>query len=273
MVQLQRTPIRYRVSDGVTLLHHITQANAPLSYIETQVYELAAGASIQLQLTTHELCIVALTGKYSISDGEQRFEHVGTRDSVFEKVPTDSVYVPAGKQVSICCEKAGKVVLAYAPTEETGRQTTLIPASSNSTESRGKYNNQRLVHNILDDQSKIADKLLVVEVYTETANWSSYPPHKHDQDNLPEESFLEETYYHEINPRQGYIMQRVYTDDRLLDESMSVHNEDIVIVPKGYHPVGVPDGYESYYLNIMAGPTKVWKFNNDKDHEWILKRP
>ena len=273
MVQLKRSPIRYQVSDGVTLLHHITKENAPLEFIEAQMYGLAEGAKIELELRSHELCVVALTGKYTITDGEHRFTHVGTRSSVFEKVPTDSVYVPVGKKVSITCEQQGKVLLAYAPTEDRTRQTTLIPAEDNRIEARGKYHNQRLVHNILDDQSPIAEKLLVVEVYTDTANWSSYPPHKHDQDDLPKESFLEETYYHEINPRQGYVMQRVYTDDRLLDETMAVYDEEMVIVPKGYHPVGVPDGYESYYMNIMAGPKKIWKFNNDKDHEWIIERP
>jgi 5-deoxy-glucuronate isomerase len=124
----------------------------------------------------------------------------------------------------------------------------------------------------LPDSDPSANSLLVVEVYTESGNWSSYPPHKHDQDNLPVESQLEESYYHEMNPPQGFVFQRVYTDDRSIDETMTVENGDVVLVPAGYHPVGVPDGYESYYLNVMAGPTRTWKFYNDPDHEWILKR-
>jgi 5-deoxy-glucuronate isomerase len=75
-----------------------------------------------------------------------------------------------------------------------------------------------------------------------------------------------------MNPKQGFVFQRVYTDDRSLDETMTVENENVVIVPKGYHPVGVPEGYTSYYLNVMAGPTRIWKFYNDPNHEWILKR-
>jgi 5-deoxy-glucuronate isomerase len=113
---------------------------------------------------------------------------------------------------------------------------------------------------------------LIVEVYTDQANWSSYPPHKHDQDNLPQESLLEEAYYHEIKGEKGFVFQRVYTDDYLIDETMTVSNEEMVLVPRGYHPVAVPDGYESYYLNIMAGPSKVWKFHNDVAHEWIIDR-
>ena len=92
---------------------------------------------------------------------------------------------------------------------------------------------------------------------------SSYPPHKHDTDNLPQESSLEETYYHRLKPAQGFAFQRVYTDDRSLDESLAVEDHDVVMVPRGYHPVVVPYGYESYYLNVMAGPRREWHFKND----------
>ena len=100
---------------------------------------------------------------------------------------------------------------------------------------------------------------------------SSYPPHKHDTDNLPNESSLEETYYHRLNPPQGYVLQRVYTDDRSLDEAVAAEDHDVVMVPRGYHPVTVPHGYTSYYLNVMAGPKRSWVFRNDPAHEWILK--
>ncbi|MDR1567197.1 MAG: 5-deoxy-glucuronate isomerase [Streptococcaceae bacterium] len=272
MVELKRSPIQFEITEKVTLLHHITRANSPLEYIEAQVFKMEAGGSFQTNLEDLELCIVALTGKYSISDGQEKFEEVGVRESVFEKRPTDSVYIPVGKKVTICCAKAGSVILCYSPANDKTRQTTLIKAADNTVEQRGKYNNKRLVHNILDDQSKISEKLLVVEVYTDQANWSSYPPHKHDVDNLPQESFLEETYYHEMNPQNGFVFQRVYTDDRLLDETMTVYNEEMVIVPRGYHPVSVAEGYDGYYLNIMAGPNKIWKFHNDKGHEWIINR-
>ncbi len=101
---------------------------------------------------------------------------------------------------------------------------------------------------------------------------SSYPPHKHDTDNLPLESSLEETYYHRLNPSQGFAFQRVYTDDRSLDESLAVEDHDVVMVPRGYHPVVVPYGYDSYYLNVMAGPKREWHFKNDPAHEWMLRR-
>jgi 5-deoxy-glucuronate isomerase len=85
-------------------------------------------------------------------------------------------------------------------------------------------------------------------------------------------TYLEETYYHRLNPAQGFGIQRVYTEDGALDETMAVKNHDLVLVPKGHHPCGAPYGYEMYYLNVMAGPLRKWRFQNDPDHDWIAQR-
>ena len=138
------------------------------------------------------------------------------------------------------------------------------------TEVRGEGGNTRYIRNILPDTDPTAHALLVVEVITPPGHWSSYPPHKHDTDAPPEETFLEETYYHRLDPPQGFAFQRVYTDDRSLDETMTVTNGDVVCVPRGYHPAGVPHGYTLYYLNVMAGPVRKWIFRNDPAHEWIV---
>ena len=111
----------------------------------------------------------------------------------------------------------------------------------------------------------------MVEVITPGGHTSSYPPHKHDRDNLPAESYLEETYYHRLNPPQGFAFQRVYTDDRSLDEAMAIEDGDVVLVPKGYHPCAACHGYDLYYLNVMAGPNRLWVFRNDPAHEWMLR--
>lgn len=110
-----------------------------------------------------------------------------------------------------------------------------------------------------------------MEVITPAGHWSSYPPHKHDTSAAPEETCLEETYFHKLSPSQGFAFQRVYTDDRSLDETITVEHNDVVMVPRGYHPVGAPHGYELYYLNVMAGPERRWIFRNDPAHEWMLK--
>lgn len=245
MSKLLRKPNIEESASGVTIVHNVTDDNSPLKYVGFKMVDLVPGAVYQEELGKIECCIVALTGKITVTDQEQVFENIGTRESVFEKKPTDSVYISNDRLFEVTAVSRARVALCYSPSEKQ-LPTRLIKAADNSIEHRGKYSNKRLVHNILPDSDPSANSLLVVEVFTESGNWSSYPPHKHDQDNLPQESFLEETYYHEMNPRQGFVFQRVYTDDRSLDETMAVENGDAVIVPAGYHPVGVPDGYDSY---------------------------
>ena len=122
------------------------------------------------------------------------------------------------------------------------------------------------------DDADVADSLLVTEVYTPQGNWSSYPPHRHDADEGDEMTYLEETYYHRIDPPQGFGIQRVFTEDGELDETMTVSDGDSVIVPRGHHPCGAPYGYDMYYLNVMAGPKRQWRFRNHPDHDWIYQR-
>ncbi|MEH7414384.1 5-deoxy-glucuronate isomerase [Neobacillus drentensis] len=271
MSKLLRKPNTIETSPGVTIVQEVNSENSPLEYVGFKVVDIGPGAKYTENLSQVECCIVALTGKINVSASEEVFENIGTRESVFEKKPTDSVYVSNDRSFEVEGVTQARVALCYSPSNKQ-LPTKLIKADENGIENRGKYSNKRLVHNILPDTNPSANSLLVVEVFTESGNWSSYPPHKHDQDNLPDESFLEESYYHEMNPQQGFVFQRVYTDDRSIDETMAVEHGDVVLVPAGYHPVGVPDGYESYYLNVMAGPTRIWKFYNEPAHEWILNR-
>src|SRR6202034_2614923 len=148
----------------------------------------------------------------------------------------------------------------------------VIPPTEVGQETRGKGTNTRHVRNILP-VGKDAESLLVVEVITPGGNWSSYPPHKHDVNDPPRETLLEETYYHRLARGTGFALQRVYTDDGSLDETMAVGDGDVVLVPRGYHPVGAPHGFDLYYLNVMAGPKRVWRFYTAPAHEWLMKQP
>ena len=119
---------------------------------------------------------------------------------------------------------------------------------------RGKGTNTRHINNIAMENEDFCDSLLVTEVFTPAGHWSSYPSHRHDEDDFPRITYLEETYYHRLNPTDGFGIQRVYTDDGLLDETMAVRDGDVTLVPRGHHPCGAPYGFEMYYLNVMAGP-------------------
>jgi 5-deoxy-glucuronate isomerase len=182
--------------------------------------------------------------------------------------PPAAVYIPPRTEWSVTATTDLDLALCSAPGGGNHPARVIdIPAQI----TRGKGSNTRYVTNILPETDPGAHSLLVVEVITPGGNTSSYPPHKHDTDDLPRESLLEETYYHRLNPPQGFAMQRVYTDDRSLDEALVIEDGDVTLVPRGYHPVATVHGYDSYYLNVMAGPKRVWKFHNAAEHEWLLK--
>lgn len=251
--------------DGTVL--DITPASAGWTYVGFRVVRLTAGAQYQHIEDGREACLVVLTGIVSIVADGTLFEAIGGRETVFDGAAT-SVYVPAGRRYTIKAVSDAEVAVCTAPGSGAG-EVRLI--RSDDVEVRGKGTNTRHVRNILSDADE-AESLLVVEVITPGGHWSSYPPHKHDRDAYPEETFLEETYYHRLSPPQGFAFQRVYTDERDIDETMAVEDGDVVMVPRGYHPVGAPHGYDLYYLNVMAGPRRNWVFRNDPAHDWIVRQ-
>ena len=271
MADLKVKNLNLDVGNGLTYLQNIAVDKSILKYIGLKTLVFEKEATYSEALDGIEACIVAVEGKVNVKvNNEISYEDIGQRQNNFDKNPTDAVYVTNGDNFEITTNSKGRVVIGYAKTNKK-MESVLIKGEDTETEHRGKGMNVRDVNNILADDSPISDQLIVVEVYTGEANWSSYPPHKHDT-ATDEETFLEEIYYHEQDKEQGFVFQRIYTDDLDLDETMTVNNYDTVLVPKGYHPVAVPYGYNSYYLNVMAGPHKEWKFHNQKEHEWIIDR-
>jgi 5-deoxy-glucuronate isomerase len=246
----------------------VTPQTAGWRYVSFSVHRLALGESLTLSDDANELCAVILSGMASAKTGVLEWNEIGGRKSVFEDSAPYAVYMPPRTKLTINAMTDVELAVAGAPAKGELPARLIEPAAMRRS-ARGKGANTRYVCDILP-QDQPAESLLVVEVKTPSGNSSSYPPHKHDVDNIPAESLLEETYYHRIDPPQGFIFQRVYTDSRDIDESMAVEDRDVVLVPRGYHPVVVPHGYQSYYFNVMAGPKRVWHFYNDPAHEWIL---
>jgi len=255
--------------DGQTIAR-VTPRSAGWRRVGFEALRLAAGERYAGMTDARELCIVVVTGKVGVTSGEIAWPDLGTRESPFDDIAPHAVYLPPGSDFTITAATAAEVALCFAPAEK-GVAPRLIEPSSMRRTVRGSGSNTRFVRDILP-QDAPAEALRVVEVITPPGHSSSYPPHKHDTEAVPVESSLEETYYHRVEPAQGFVFQRVYTDDRSLDEAMAVEDRDVVLVPRGYHPVVVPHGYTSYYLNVMAGPQRVWHFKNDPAHEWMLMR-
>jgi 5-deoxy-glucuronate isomerase len=265
IVNIKKRPDR----DGSVV--KVTPESAGWEYVGFEVLRLADGRTVERRADAVEVCLVVLSGycNVSTSDGDE-WRGIGERDSVFEGQPY-AVYLPPGTDYGI--EAVTNLELAVASAPAVGGTIPLDPLlikpEDIEVEMRGSGKMERRIHPILMDD-RPAERLLVVEVITPDGHWSSYPPHKHDQDDLPNESYLEETYYHKIQPVNGFAFQSVYTEDRSLDETMTVRDDDTVLVPRGYHAVSAPPGYDLYYLNVMAGPVREWKIKNDPDHEWLL---
>jgi 5-deoxy-glucuronate isomerase len=249
-------------------VHEITPQSAGWTYVGFALDKLAAGETSGGKTTDREVCLVLVTGKARVSIDGKDLGELGQRMTPFEGEPY-SVYVPQGHDWEVVATTTLELAVCSAPGGG-GFEPRVIPPGTNPQIVRGKGSNTRYVTNILPETDP-AFSLLVVEVITPGGNTSSYPPHKHDEDNLPHESLLEETYYHRLNPPQGFAMQRVYTDDRSLDEALVIEDGDVTLVPKGYHPVAAVHGYDLYYLNVMAGPKRTWKFYNAPEHEWLMK--
>jgi 5-deoxy-glucuronate isomerase len=254
-------------ADGCVL--EVTPQSAGWKHVGFKAVKLDSGQSHQGGEQGREACLVILTGTADIEVDAARFENVGGRASVFDDAAPGAVYAPAGATYRVTARTPVELAIGSAPAAA-GGEPRLISPGHMSREVRGHGTNQRFIRDILPE-TEPAESLLVVEVITPGGHWSSYPPHKHDTATEGEETALEETYYHRVNPPQGFAFQRVYTDDRSIDETVTVEDGDLVMVPRGYHPAGAPHGYDLYYLNVMAGPKRQWMFRNDPAHEWIVK--
>ncbi|NUU68929.1 5-deoxy-glucuronate isomerase [Enterobacteriaceae bacterium BIT-l23] len=252
---------------GTGRIQQITPASAGWEFVGFEAHLLNKGDRITLESGDRELCLVLVSGLASVKTRNADFPGLGGRMSPFERTPPWSVYVPHHDWVEVVADSELELAVCSAPGGG-NLPARLIAPSGVGVERRGKGRNQRLVHNILPD-SEPAHSLLVVEVYTDEGATSSWPSHKHDTAVEGQETQLEETYYHRFDPPQGFALQRVYTDDRSLDACMAPYNHDVVMVPRGYHPVASIAGYDSYYLNVMAGPQRKWLFRWEEDHAWI----
>jgi 5-deoxy-glucuronate isomerase len=261
-----------RDPDPDGLVHRITPADAGWAHVGFELYRLQPGQSLECETGEREACLVLVAGRADVAAGAEGWGDVGERGGPFEGKSPHSVYVPRRERWRVTARTPLELAVCTAPGGGSF-PARLIPPEEVACSTRGTGNNVRHVRDILPDSRPAAHSLLVVEVITPAGNWSSYPSHKHDVDDLPAESLLEETYYHRLDPPQGFAFQRVYTDDRSLDVSMAVEDGDVVLVPRGYHPCAAPHGYDLYYLNVMAGPKRVWRFNTEPAHRWLLPPP
>lgn len=248
----------------------ITQEHAGWGYSSLRVLIMAPGEEATFETRDEEMVVLPLSGSCEVRCDGERFELAGRR-SVFSRV-TDFAYVPRDATVTVASRDGGRFALPGARCEN--RLTTRYgPAEEVPVELRGAGQASRQVNNFCTPQAFDADKLIAVEVLTPSANWSSWPPHKHDEEREGE-SRLEEIYYFEVNGPSGVAYQRVYGSGpgREIDVCAEVRSGDTVLIPHGWHgPSMAAPGYDLYYLNVMAGPgtERAWLICDDPAHGWV----
>jgi len=248
----------------------VTPQVAGWTYLAFRAYHLEPGETLAGQTGEFETGLVVLGGTCTVEAEGTRFASIGERPDVWAKTPPYAVLVPPGVEYEVRAESRLHLAVAGALAADLDpAPVTLIRPEDIHAEVRGEGRTYRYIQHILPPSGASA-RLQLVEVYTPAGNWSSFPPHKHDTEDPPREAYLEETYYYQITPEGGFALQRVYTDDGSLDEVFAVHSGDLVLVPKGYHPVAAMPGYDCYYLNAMAGPAKEWNFTVDPRYRWLM---
>jgi 5-deoxy-glucuronate isomerase len=252
----------------------VTPESAGWGYSSMRVLQLAAGQSESFATGEEEVIVMPLSGACTVTVDGQTFEVTG-RDGVFSG-PSDFVYAPRDAQVEVSSAGGGRFALPGARCTRR-LQARYRAAADVAVEIRGAGNCTRQVNNFCRADTFEADRMIAVEVITPGGNWSSYPPHKHDEDRPGEESVLEEVYYFEVaagpDGRPGLGYQRVYgTAERPIDVLAEVGDGDVVLVPHGWHgPSMAAPGYDLYYLNVMAGPSpdRTWLICDDPAHAWV----
>ena len=244
----------------------IAPGDAGFEHLTFQVRRLSPKERISAATGGNELGIVVLGGVCSVESAAGSWQRIGRRANVFEGVAY-TLYLPIETQFTLIAETDCEVALCYCAARN-AYPARLITPEEVEIEIRGGGNATRQINHLLKPDFP-ADRILLVEVYTPSGNWSSYPPHKHDVHSPPGEVDLEEVYYYKVDRPEGYAIQRVYTADRRLDETLTVRDGELVLIPEGYHPVVAAHGYNVYYLNVLAGSARSMAASDDPNYAWV----
>lgn len=263
---------RPRGADDGGVINRVTADEAGWSLLNAEIRHLREGQRWSHESGDHELLIVLFGGRCAIRSSKGEWPEVGGRTNVFDGMPW-ALYLPRRTSVSIeALTPSVEWAWCWVPTDE-DHPARLITPDDARVEIRGGNNATRQINSILPPGSD-CHRIVAVEVYTPGGNWSSYPPHKHDAhrpgpDGALLEADLEELYLYKQRRPDGWALQRIYTDDGRIDATVTARDNDIVLVPEGYHPVSAAYGYDCYYLNFLAGSAQSLACVDDPAHAWV----
>lgn len=243
----------------------------PCNLLGFDLLVLVDGEQHASQTGEREVVAVILGGKATFDVGGKRFEKVGGRPNVFGGKP-HAVYLPAGVEYAVTADGAVQIALTSAPSDlET--EPYVIDPSHVTSGVWGAANFKRYFNQILTlagQPDLPARRLIVGETFTPSGNWSTYPPHRHEVDDLPREAFMEEMYFFQVSPTEGFGICRYY-NDRGVEENFTVRDNTILMAPTGYHSVVSAPGYTTYYLWFLAGEHRIQAVAGDPDLDWVGK--
>lgn len=242
----------------------VTPQTAGWGHLGFALRSLGAGEEHGGDDPANETCVVVLGGDGEFVVGEKRWAFEG-RANVFGGLP-HALYIPPGTPYRFGAATPVELGIGSAPARGDKPPRFITPADV-TVEVRGGHNAERQISHLIDPGQ--AERLLCVEVYTPSGNWSSYPPHRHDEYVPGVEVDLDEVYHYRIAPADGWGMQRLYDDARDLDDIVLVKDGDTVLVRRGYHPVVMAPGYDGYYLNFLAGERATWEARDEPDLAWV----
>jgi 5-deoxy-glucuronate isomerase len=264
--------VRSKDTGGTGVFAEVSSQDAGWDYLNMAARRLDAGEKWRENSGNCEYAHVVLGGSCTIRTSAGDFERVGRRRDVFSGMPY-ALYLSRGVDFEIEALGDGlEIASCWVATDEDHPARLVTPENVN-IELRGGDNASRQINSILPPGFD-CQRIVCVEVYTPSGNWSSYPPHKHDvhrvaADGTLLEADLEEIYFYKIDRPEGYAYQRVYTDDRSIDAVMLAQHHDAVLVPAGYHPVVSAHGYTTYYLNFLAGSAQSLANSDDPAYAWV----
>lgn len=241
-------------------------------YLSFTALSVERGDRVGLGPEDAEIAVVTLSGGVSIEVNGRRYELPG-RTSVWAGKPW-AFYLPPGSPATVeSLGPAAMLAVAAAPPSGGHRpssQPVVIRPDDVAIEVRGAGNATRQINHIITPEFP-ADRLELVEVYTPSGNWSSWPPHKHDVDNMPVEAVLEEIYYYQFRRPEAWGIQRLYRRDGTRDALWPVRDGELVLITDGYHPFVATHGDDAYYLNALAGDRRTMACSFDPDLESVRK--
>lgn len=256
-----------------SIYHRLDAEEAGWNYLNFEARLMNKGESFSEDTGENEYCIVLLSGNFKVSSNKGQWETRNGRKDVFSGI-AHTLYLPRNTDFTFTALKdATDIAICRVATDEDHPPYLKQPEEA-AIEFRGGDNASRQINSLLQPGFD-CHKIVCVEVYTPAGNWSSYPAHKHDERKVDGngnllEADLEEIYFYKIDKPQGFAIQQVYTDDRSLNEIVKVHNNEMVLVPEGYHPVVAGHGYNVYYLNFLAGSDQSLANTPDPEQEWIF---